>query len=689
MKKFKIRAWIAALLMLAVMGIFVSRLMNIQIVDAETYKKEIGNRTLYTQVIKATRGEIVDRGGEPMAGNRMGYDVIIDKATFPRGRENEVISNLIRLFESMGEEWTDNLPISREAPFEFLPDRGEDIARLKSFLEVHDYASAKDVLYWLDDRFGTSGYTPGEARKIVSVRYEMNRRGFAYNVPYTFATDIQISSVVQIKERRDLAGVDVIESTVRIHPEGDVMPHLIGMIGPIYDEELEELLQKGYARNDIVGKSGVERAFEDYLRGQDGKREIFTNGSGQVMEAVERIPPVPGNTIVLTIDKDMQRYAQEVLEKQIKNLQQTAPAGQGREADSGSVIMLECKTGKILACATYPSYDLNTYSQDYSKLLNDPLTPMVNRAVQGLYAPGSCFKPVVATAGLATGVIGEHSTFFCGQTFLLPNSPQRFTCLSHHGSLSVISALRVSCNIFFYNTGMRVGIETIDKTAQQYGLGEYTGIEIPDKQGQRSNPETKFRVEDGVEWYPGDVLQSSIGQLHHAYTPLQLANYAATIGNRGTRMKLTLVDEIRDYSQQTVIQPFVPEVADYVDAPPEAFETVVRGMVAASRTGTARAQFANYPIDVASKTGTPESIDLPNSTFICFAPADDPVVAIAVVIEKGWHGYTGAPVAKALFDRYFGYDVLAAETAPASSSAASSAPSSAGESGASGDASSR
>jgi penicillin-binding protein 2 len=651
------------LLTLAVVVFFIARLMQIQIVDAEVYRQILNGRRVSTQTIKAVRGEIVDKDGNPLAANRMGYDVIIDQAFFPASKEtqqrNEIILKLINLFEDLDEEWIDSLPITRQAPFSFESGADDEIARLRKLVNAADYATAEDTMYWLVDRYKLEDFSLMDARKIAGVRYDMEQRGFSMSTPYTFATDIRIDSVIQVKEHSyEFLGVDVIESAIRYNPVGDLAPHIIGTIGPMYAEEYQELKDKGYALNDLIGKNGAEGELESYLRGTDGKREIYTYSYGDLIEATETVTPIPGNTVSLTIDSALQRTAQEALEAQIDYLQDTAPAGQGKEADSGAVVMLDVKTGKMLAAATFPSYDLTTYKQEYKTISQDPLAPLVNRALSGQYAPGSTFKPTVALAGLRSHVIDEGSTVMCGGTYTFYQD-YRPKCLDVHGHISINRALSYSCNIFFYDVGRRTGIETIELTAKELGLGEYTGLEIAEARGQRSTPEVK-KEQRGEEWFAGDTLQSSIGQLLNLYTPVQLANYAATIANRGDRMKLTIINDIREYSTGRVLQTFPPEVAAHMDIEPEAFEIVVRGMVAASRTGSARGTFSNYPVDVASKTGTPEtSTELPNSTFICFAPADDPEVAIAVVIEKGWHGYTGAPVAKALFDEYFGYDVRA------------------------------
>jgi len=656
----RIRRWLLVTLFVVVLGIFVARLMSIQIVNAETYANMLNGQAISTQTVKATRGEIVDRNGKPLAVNRMGNDVVLDRAYLPPERQNEVIMELLYLFERLGERWTDNLPVTSAEPYQYKQGQDAEIERMKKLLDAQPYATAEDAVYWLVKRYKLEGFTPEEQRKIAGVRYEMEQRGYTWNVPYTFATDIDISSVIQIKERSYmLPGVTITESGVRIHPNSSIAPHIIGTIGPIYAEEYQELKLKGYAMDDRVGNAGIEKRFEDQLRGINGKREIHIDAGGAVVREVENEPPVPGNTLMLTLDNEYQLLGQEALERQIDWLRQNALSGQGKEAAAGAVVAVKCKTGEVLLAATFPSYDLNTFSQDYSELLAmTEERPLFNRAIQGVYAPGSTFKPTVGLAGLANGVIDESAMVSCQRVYTYYAPGYQPGCLGYHGGINVVNALRVSCNIFFYDTGRRVGIDNIESMAIQLGLGQATGIEIPEALGQISTPAAKKADPNNNEdWFAGDVLQSSIGQMYNWYTPLQMANYAATIGNRGTRMKLTILHEVRDYAMNNVVVPLKPEVEAVVDAPPEAFETIVKGMVAASGySGTAARYFGGYPVTVASKTGTPETANLPNSVFICFAPAEDPELAIAVVIEKGWHGYTGAPVAKEIFDKWFGLD---------------------------------
>lgn len=638
---------------LTVMFVYAIRLMKMQIVEGKDYAAMVQKGSSRTQTVKAARGEIVDRYGRPYAINRVGWDIVFDKAFLSKETQNQTILNVIHIMEEAGEQWIDNLPITKTEPFQFLEGYDNEIKKLKTFANVTAHSTVDDVMYWLTtDKFKIEGYSPIDARKIAGVRYEMELRGFSYSVPYTFAQDISINTAAKIKERGfELAGVDITESAIREYANADNIPHVIGRIGPIDADEYEGLKKKGYQLNDIVGKEGIEKAFEDQLRGTDGKRKIYLNSQGDVIDVVEETSPVPGNTVVLTIDQKLQQVARDALDAQIKWLQANATPGEGKEANAGSVVVIDVKTGEVLAMANYPYYNLSTYQQDFATLVQDNVnTPLFNRALFGEYSPGSIFKPVTAIAGLTSGVVDPTSTVLCNHKYTFYQDYQP-GCLGWHGNINASDALRFSCNIYFYDVGRRVGIETLNKFARQLGLAEPTGIELPEKTGNLSSPE--YSKQQGKPWNAADTIQSAIGQYDNRFTPLQLANYTATLANNGTRMKVNIVKSINSYTFDKTIMETSPVVATTVEAPPSVFATVREGMIKASTIGTAAAYFGNYPILVASKTGTPETREHPNSTFICYAPANDPQIAIAVVIEKGWHGYTGAPVAKKIFDAYF------------------------------------
>ena len=655
-----------------VFSLFLFRLAQVQIVSGADYLAKQQQGSSRTQVIKAARGEIVDRQGRPFSYNEACYNLVFDRALAPEGSENETILKLIDVLRSANEQWIDNLPLNVTDGGVTFTEDSDAVARLRKHLGTNSYTEADDVFYWLRQRYHLTadsndsnsnwfkdltpeekswlqGLTDAQARDIAGVRYEMERKGYSLSVRYTFAENISLETAVMIRQlSNSIPGVEVAETARRGYIDGDLAPHIIGRIGAIFADELESYLSqnKGYTRDDLVGKEGIERAFESTLRGVDGVRRIDLDASYHVVDITEEQAAVPGNTLVLTIDKDIQRTARDALIKEIKYLNENAPEGQGREANAGAVVAIDVKNSEVLAAVTYPSYNLETYSEDYAKNASDELYPFLNRAFAGIYAPGSCFKPVVGTAGMAEGIITPTTTVNCQRvyTFLPTYQP---TCLSFHGALTVAEALRVSCNIFFYDTGRQLGIARINKYAQALGLGVPTGIELTEAKGTQCDPNTV---------YPGDVLQAAIGQLDNGYTPVQLANYCATLARRGVRMKLSLVRSVSSYYDwKDTISTHTPEVANTLGVDPSVFDSIIGGMVMASHDvhGTAYRYLGDYPFTVASKTGTPQTNEFPNSTFICFAPAEDPQIAIAVVIEKGWHGYTGAPVARAVLDSFF------------------------------------
>lgn len=668
----KLRLITLGVLVWLVFSLFLFRLAQVQVVSGADYLAKQQQGSSRTQAIKAARGEIVDRKGRPFSYNEACYNLVFDHALAPEDSENETILKLIQVMRDTDEQWIDNLPLTITGGSPAFTDDSDAVARLRKHLGTNIYTEAGDVFYWLRQRYHLTAQpadadatwfnalTPDEqewlktltdkdARDIAGVRYEMERKGYSLSVRYTFAENISLETAVLIRQMSNsLPGVEVVETAQRAYIDGDLAPHIIGRIGAIFADELEDYLSqsKGYTREDLVGKEGIERAFESTLRGEDGVRRIDLDANYHVVDITEEQAAVPGNTLVLTLDKDIQRTARDALIKEIQYLNENAPEGQGKEANAGAVVAIDVKNSEVLAAVTYPSYNLSTYSEDYAQNASDPLYPFLNRAFSGIYAPGSCFKPVVATAGLAEGVITPATTVNCQRvyTFLPTYQP---TCLSYHGLLTVSDALRVSCNIFFYDTGRQLGIALINKYAQALGLGVPTGIELAEAKGTQCDPNTAF---------PGDVLQASIGQLDNGYTPVQLANYCATIARRGVRMKLSLVKSISSYYDwQDTISTHTPEVVSTLDIDPSVFDPIIDGMVQASRNvhGTAYRYLGDYPITVACKTGTPQTNEFPNSTFICFAPAYDPQIAIAVVIEKGWHGYTGAPVARAVMDAFF------------------------------------
>ncbi len=671
-----------------VLGAFTLRLVQIQIVDGSYYLAQQQRGSSRTQVIKAARGEILDRNGEPLSYNAPCYNILFDRALTSSDADNETILRLIRLLRQSGESWIDNLPLVIENGGAVFTDDATAVDRLRTHLETNTYALAPDVFYWLCERYhltepanpDTEWYAElseeqrlwlgslsvQDIRDIGAVRYEMERKGYSLATRYTFAENVSLETAIDIRQTGySFPGVDVVETARRAYRDGGLAPHIVGRIGAIFADELESYLSqdKGYTRDDLVGKEGIERTFEPTLRGTDGVRRIDLDASYRVIGIEEEKPAVPGNSVVLTLDKSIQRAAAEALEAEIRYLNETAPPGEGKEANAGAVVAIDIKSSELLAAVTYPSYNLETYSTDYAANAANPLYPFLNRAFSGVYAPGSCFKPVTGIAGLAEGVIAPETKVNCQHVYTFYAPGYQPTCLGYHGLFTVTDALRHSCNVFFYDTGRQLGIERINEYARALGLGSLTGIELSEASGTQCDPDTVF---------PGDALQAAIGQLDNGYTPVQLANYCATIARRGVRTRLKLVKSISSYYDwRDVLETPKTEVLSDLGLPDSLYDPIFEGMVQATHDprGTAYSRLGNYPLTVASKTGTPQTHEFPNSTFICFAPAEDPQIAIAVVIEKGWHGYTGAPVARKVLDAYFFPEQEAEQPDPASSAA--------------------
>lgn len=650
-KKYRHFVWVGVIIV-AVFAIMV-RLMTLQIVEGESYQAYLSQGYSVTKTIEAARGDIVDCYGRSFATNRVCYNVVIDKNGIITGSENSVIMKLIDVLENTNEEWIDTLPISENAPWRYT---GTETAqsRLRKTLGVAEFASAEDVIFRLKERYDLEEYSDSDFRKIAGVRYQMERDGYNYNTPYTFARDVSRDTINIISEHsRSLQGVNIVESYVREYPNGDIAPHIIGITGRIYEEEYEKLDHSIYGINDTIGKSGIESAFESTLKGHDGTVKVNYDNNGEIISEEIIDPAVPGGTVVLAMDMDLQKVAQEALEKQILNLRATAKEGKGKESEGGTCVVMKVGTGEILAAANYPSYDISTYYQDYSDILERDYNPLFNRSCEGLYAIGSTFKPVIATAALQLGVINAKTTVRCEHVYTYYSDYQP-TCLGHHGSLNVIHALGYSCNIFFYEVGRQLGIDNIRQYAYYYGLGEPTGIELKERTGQISNPD--YAAEHGINWQKGDVLQTSIGQSYSLFSPVQMANYVSTIANHGVRVNAHFVKSINSYDFSEVLYETPVEVLSDMNMTDYTYDTVLSGMLQSSIDSSGFV-WNGFNMKVASKTGTPQtSTATVNSTFICFAPAENPEIAIAVIIEKGWQGYTAAPVAKEIISYYFEND---------------------------------
>lgn len=668
----KIRAVILVVVILVAMALCGVRLMRLQIVQGEEYLALSKTGTYGKQTIEAARGEIVDINGVEIVKNKVGFNVIIEKAFFPSDLQegNAIILRLVKILEADGLTWEESIPISDSAPYTYHEgsERAISIMLDEEHLRLNSYATAEDCIAALIEKYEISdSYTEQEKRIIAGIRYEMLLRSFSVSNRYTFAKDIPISTVSDIKELSYmLDGVDIAEEAIREYAQSDILSHSIGTVGPIYAEEYAELKNKGYSLNDELGKSGIEKYMESYLRGQDGIRT--TNISGGVVTSVtDTVEAVPGNTVMLTVDSEFQRNVQDILADHIAWLNEYSTEDRGKNCYAGSIVVLDAKTGAVRAMANYPTYDIYDYINNYSEVAARENYPLINRATDGLYRPGSTFKTITATAALNEGVITPSDRVSCGGVYTF-YSDIRPGCTGMHGAIPVDYALKVSCNIFFYDVGRRLGIDAIDSYAAKFGLGEDLGFETGGSKGFVSSPDV---VEGfGQDWTPGLVLQTAIGQSETAVTPLQLAVQAMTLANDGVRYKPYIIDSVYDYNRTTLVEKTEPEIVSTIDLNYDyVFDTVEDGMIQAAEYGMGVFNYyyddyllMTLPRDAAIKTGTPQKTkEITSSAAICYYPADDPEIAISCFLEEGEYSKY---MLRQVIDAYYHYGIYSPDYVP-------------------------
>lgn len=670
--RFVILKIVIALMLAAV----VWKLFDLQIMKGDQYSEVAQDRLVTNIVEKAPRGEILDRYGTRLVSNKVGYSVVMQKTDLRDEQFNDIIKNLVDVLYTNGCAYYDDLPISF-APYVFeFEDENEDGSaedERAAFFEansskgLNDTMSAGDVMQILKMRYKVADiYSEDEQRRITGIRYAAEMSGLSQTTLFTLADDISVEAVTQIKERQDeFRGIAVINDYVRQYDQPGLATHILGRTGKISAEEYEENRNNGYGYNDIIGKQGIEKWGESYLRGTDGTTGTSKQVNGKDITVMNDTDPIPGNYIVLTLDSDLQRVTEESLAKTIQSIRNSSGVKEkdGADCNAGAAVVLDVKTGDTLAIASCPTYDMSRFNEDYAELIQNTANPMWNRAVSGTYSPGSTFKPLSAIAALETGNLGLNETIEDKGVYTFYEGYQPACWIwneykTTHGKQNVTQALENSCNYFFYEVGRRMGIDIMDEYAAKFGLGEYTGIELGEEaSGHMASPEYKKQVVTNVtsqDWYGGDTLQAAIGQSYSLFTPVQLANYAATIANGGTRYKVNLIKNIRSSEDGTVVREFAPEVAQNIDIDPDILYAVKQGMKKVVDEGSAAEVFANYGIQVGGKTGTAQVGDgSNNAVFIAYAPFDNPQIAVSVVLEHGVRGTNAALVAKDIFDAYF------------------------------------
>lgn len=653
-----------------VMGLYVLRLIFLQLVNGDSYKSRATNTTDYNFTVTAARGDIVDSTGKRIATTTTSYNVVLNKLQMGDQDLDTMLQTLVEMFRKNGESWNDTLLISEPdaaGNYTFTDDDTstsdqKQLADMKENLGLQQYATANDVMEMLVEKNNLQDFSPSWQRVLAGIHYEMDRQAFSNVNNFVMAENVSDVTVATVKENSlSLPGVEIVQTSTRSYEQGDIIPAVLGRVGKITAEKWKvtdengqvtyPLRDKGYNMNDVLGISGLESAYEDELRGKDGVETITRNSDGVIVDTQITTVPEPGHTVQLTINSDFQRAVDKALAKNIDMINAVYNTGNMKAAAAAAVV-IDVKDGSVLAASNYPSYDQNLYATQYSEYSADPSLPLFNRSLQGLYTPGSTFKPAVAVAALDSGLINQYSTVYCNgvYTYYKDYHP-KCTRHGHSGNIDVVTAIKWSCNIFFYDVGRRLTSDVYDAYAYKLGLGQRTGVEVSEALGRLTTKNDKN--------YTASLdVQAAIGQGNTVVSPVQLATYAATLANNGVRYRTHFVKAILDSNTGEVLQETQPEVMDVIEGTGNTFELVRQGMKQVPSTITGK--ISSYPIAIACKTGTPQRSETYapgkhylNAMMVAYLPADDPEIAIGISIEYGGYGARAGDLVVDIANAYF------------------------------------
>ena len=626
--------------------------------------------------VKAPRGNLVDRNGNVLVTNRASYDLMINHFVLTSSdNPNETLLKLVKLCREKNITFTENLPITKEAPFEYtLSDYNTTWQNhFQSFLIYRDNLDSDITATLLMQKLRESYFIPEDwsdedARGVLGLRYELSLRMCVPSLSnYILMTDVSNDVLAAILEL-GVPGLSVETSSVRQY-KTPYAAHVLGYVGAMSPAQWAAYKELGYSLDALVGQDGFEEAFEPYLHGVDGTRVDVVTKDGTLLESYYEVVPKAGQNVQVSLDLHLQTAAEDALAITIENLRnpEVNKEGDGLDAAGAAVVAMDIKTGQVLVCGSYPTYDLSTLFDNYGDLMNADLQPLFNRALQAEYPPGSTYKMSMVVAGIdskqisITTKIADKGKFTKYEGF-------DAACLTYtkygttHGAINAMEALKVSCNYFFYDLGDRLNIEQMDSVAKGLGLGEATGVELYERVGHRANPETKSKLYtgDNARWYMGDQILASIGQSDNRFTPMQLCSYVTTLVNQGTRYKATFLNRVVSADYSSIVMDNQAQILNKLEISDQAYNAYTAGMkLAASESGgTAYSTFRGYPVKVAAKTGTAQTgvnNHSDHGAFVCYAPADDPQIAVVVYGERAGHGRSLGDVAKQVLDAYFGF----------------------------------
>ena len=656
--------------------VLLAQLFNLQIVHGAEYREQSNTRLTRETTLEAARGSILDRTGNVLASSDMKFALELYKTKIDDETLNNSILSIIQVLEKYGISYDDDFPVTIN-PFQYTIE-GETLANWKKTYDLDENASAEEAFYDFKERYEISNEDLTEARKIMSIRYQITTEGYSSTKALTIADDIPREAVAEFSENSDkYPGTNIVVEPIREYTQGTLAAHVIGYASKISSEEYEQR-KDTYSQNDIIGKTGVESVFEEYLKGKNGTKQIDMSVDGTITAEYTAEEAVEGSDVVLTIDAELQRVAEEVL---ASNLQKIQSGGFGRAyaATASSCVVMDVRTGDILAMANVPTYNPQDFvggisTENWNKYINDSAKPLVNKAIQNSYSPGSIFKMVTAIVGLETGAINSNTRINdTGVYNKYPDSPKNCWYYTDyhrgHGWLNVSQAIQKSCNYFFYETADRIGIDVLDQYATYFGLGKKTGVELlGETDGVLASRESKSKLHpDSQNWNPGDTLNAGIGQGDNEFSPLQMAKYISMLANGGKNVDVSIVKTIRNADGSEVskddINNFVnqklgleAESTENLNINPQNLQVILEGMRSVTdEQGTASSVFQNFEISVGGKTGSAEAPgNKVNAWFAGFAPFENPEIAVVVMVENGGHGYYAGEAVREIMREYFG-----------------------------------
>ena len=671
-KNDRIRYNILTILVYIVGIVLLAQLFNLQIVHGEEYRETSNTKLTRESVLKADRGSIKDSSGTMLATVDAQYSIVLYKTKVNNETLNTTILKLLNILSTNGDSYVDNFLIDVN-PYRFKLEEEESQKKWKKANNIDEDATAEEAFNYFKNKYDIASDNVEDIRKILVIRYEMSYKGYSSTKSIEIASNISRQSLEQIKERNaEFSGVEVVETPVRVYPLKTTASHILGRIGRIESSELEGN-EDIYNQNDIIGKSGIEYVFEKYLKGTDGVKQIDMNVDGTITDEYVSKEAVSGSDVILTIDSKLQAVTEQALADNINKIANHGFSQENNPADAGAAVVLNVKTGEVIAMASYTDYDPSAFvngidTNTWNYYINGDTKPLENKAISAMYSPGSTYKMVTALAGLETGTITPKTKINDTGVFRKYNSSWKCWNRYGHGYLNVSQAIEHSCNYFFYDLGDRLGIDNLAKYSYYLGLGHKTGIELKGEiDGVLASNE--IAKQENRVWNPGETISAAIGQSYNTFTPLQMAKYVAMIANRGKNLDVTIVKSIinpdgsevsRDEYESYVNEKLglQQENVEEMSFKEENIEAILEGMrgVTSESGGTAYSTFRNFNIEVGGKTGSAQTgvQGKTNAWFVGFAPFDDPEIAIVVFVRNGGHGSYTAEVARDIIAQYFG-----------------------------------